>query len=137
MVVTTTIEIVGEGRVETTSPIASGYFGFTTLRPGQYSLTVKAQGHLDYNATILLEQGSRTLDPISLVIEATHPSTAAFLSAYVFLDDQLQGGSHDGIVVQANLRSGEFVATTFTDRQGFCFVYIKTTSSIEFYQAWL
>ena len=84
---TTTVQVVGMKSLQE-SPLVTGFFEFAALRSGQYFLTVSAQGHLVYNATILIENGANTLDPIVLVLESEAPEAAVYLSGSAFLDDQ-------------------------------------------------
>ncbi len=115
--VSATITLSGNGPAVSFAPDGDGEFARGDLRPGNYALEVKAQGHLTYSTVVSIGSGQTLVLEQAIVMtpEGQSPETAVVLRGRVILD-----GSPDssGVLVRVEIGDELFTNTT-TDEEGF------------------
>lgn len=98
--------------------LTDGSFQFNGLRPGEYSLSISARGHVSVQSLpIDLQDANEDLGTIVLTAEALDDENAVLMRGVVRLSDAGVDGDNSGITVRGR-DGGNLVFTTTTDDTG-------------------
>ena len=104
-----------------------GQFQIAGVTPGQYTLSISAQGHLPQSQSVTLVEGENALDEIiTLQAEEVDPDNAVLMRGLVRLAGQPVDGDLSDITVRARVQ-GNLVDTTVTASDG---AFVVQTSRV-------
>ena len=123
----TLITLEGQGIIRRISPLIDGSFRLDSLPSGQYALRINAEGHNDYNTSLVLDQSEKDLGLIELSAGSVQMNGLAKFST---TDNDLN--VHGGITVQAFINE-DLIDTAQTAADGrYALTALSTNFTLSF-----